>query len=96
MLYRYNLVSILANIFTHYFPTLKQKLVLDGIVCMFVAVKGVNFYGPKSEFIVSGSDCGNVFLWEKQSEKIVTYFNADEGGVVSMISLLVSLLPPHL
>ena len=24
----------------------------------FVTVKGVNFYGPESEFIVSGSDCG--------------------------------------
>jgi len=46
-------------------------------------VKGVNFYGPKSEFIVSGSDCGNVFLWEKNSEKIVNYFKADEGSVVS-------------
>jgi len=47
-------------------------------------VKGVNFYGPKSEFIVSGSDCGNVFLWEKNSEKIVNYFQADKGGVVSL------------
>ena len=47
------------------------------------AVKGVNFYGPKSEFIVSGSDCGNVFLWEKESERIVNFFPADEGGVVS-------------
>ena len=48
-----------------------------------VPVKGVNFYGPKSEFIVSGSDCGNVLLWEKQSEKVVQYFSGDEGGVVS-------------
>ena len=46
-------------------------------------VKGVNFYGQHSEFIVSGSDCSNVFLWEKQSEKIVQYFHADDGGVVS-------------
>lgn len=34
-------------------------------------VKGVNFYGPHSEYVVSGSDCGHVFLWDKQSEQIV-------------------------
>ena len=53
-----------------------------------LTVKGVNFYGPRSEFIVSGSDCGNVFLWEKHSEKIVNYFQADKGGVVSRWSLI--------
>ncbi|XP_041470689.1 DDB1- and CUL4-associated factor 8-like [Lytechinus variegatus] len=48
-------------------------------------VKGVNFYGPKSEYIVSGSDCGNVFLWEKESEKIVQYMQGDVGGVVNCL-----------
>lgn len=51
------------------------------------AVKGVNFYGPKSEFVVSGSDCGNVFLWDRQSEAIVNFFHADDGGVVSNESI---------
>lgn len=46
-------------------------------------VKGVNFYGPNSEFIVSGSDCGHIYLWEKQTERIVQYMEGDEGGVVS-------------
>ena len=50
-------------------------------------VKGVNFYGPKSEFIVSGSDCGHVFLWEKKSEKIVNYLKGDEAGVVGSLKL---------
>lgn len=48
-------------------------------------VKGVNYYGPKSEFIVSGSDCGNVFLWDHDTERIVNFMRADEGGVVSNI-----------
>ncbi|XP_033641288.1 DDB1- and CUL4-associated factor 8-like [Asterias rubens] len=48
-------------------------------------VKGVNFYGPRSEFIVSGSDCGNVFLWEKSSEKIIQYMKGDTGGVVNCL-----------
>ena len=47
------------------------------------SVKGVNFYGPKSEFIVSGSDCSNVFLWEAQSEEVINYFHSDNTGLVS-------------
>jgi WD repeat-containing protein 42A len=45
-------------------------------------VKGVNFYGPRSEFIVSGSDCGHVFLWDKETESIVQLLEGDAAGVV--------------
>ncbi|KAL8184901.1 UNVERIFIED_CONTAM: DDB1- and CUL4-associated factor 8 [Gekko kuhli] len=48
-------------------------------------VKGVNFYGPKSEFVVSGSDCGHVFLWEKASCQVVQYMEGDKGGVVNCL-----------
>lgn len=47
-------------------------------------MKGVNFYGPKSEFIVSGSDCGHVFLWDKDTEEVVQFMEGDVGGVVSV------------
>lgn len=50
---------------------------------MCFSVKGVNFYGLHSEFIVSGSDCGHVFIWEKESQTVVNYFKADRQGVVS-------------
>lgn len=30
-------------------------------------VKGVNFLGPNDEYVISGSDCGNVFIWDKAS-----------------------------
>lgn len=60
--------------------------------CSF-AVKGVNFYGPKSEFVVSGSDCGHIFLWEKSSCQIVQFMEGDKGGVVS--SPAPSSLPPR-
>lgn len=50
-----------------------------------ISVKGVNFYGPKSEFVVSGSDCGHVFLWEKSSCQIVQFMEGDKGGVVSTV-----------
>ena len=35
-------------------------------------VKGVNFYGPDSQFVISGSDCGNIFLWDKQVKSLHT------------------------
>lgn len=46
-------------------------------------VKGVNFYGPCSEFVVSGSDCGHIYLWDKYSARIVQFMEGDRGGVVS-------------
>lgn len=48
-------------------------------------IKGVNFFGPESEFVMSGSDCGNVFMWEKQSESIIQWLKADESGVVNCL-----------
>ena len=44
-------------------------------------VKGVNFFGPKSEYIVSGSDCGHIFMWDKESEQIVNLLKGDHDVV---------------
>ncbi|KAL1764508.1 DDB1-and CUL4-associated factor 8, partial [Sigmodon hispidus] len=49
-------------------------------------VKRVNFYGPKSEFVVSGSDCGHIFLWEKSSCQIIQFMEGDKGGVVNCLA----------
>ena len=48
-----------------------------------LAVKGVNFYGQRSEYVVSGSDCGHIFVWDKEAECIVNMMDADEKGAVS-------------
>ncbi|XP_067109795.1 DDB1- and CUL4-associated factor 8 [Osmerus mordax] len=48
-------------------------------------VKGVNFYGPCSEFVVSGSDCGHIYLWDKFSARIVQFMEGDKGGVVNCL-----------
>ncbi|XP_023820813.1 DDB1- and CUL4-associated factor 8 isoform X2 [Oryzias latipes] len=48
-------------------------------------VKGVNFYGPCSEFVVSGSDCGHIYLWDKFSARIVQFMEGDRGGVVNCL-----------
>lgn len=48
-------------------------------------IKGVNFFGPRSEFVMSGSDCGNCFFWDKQNESIVQWMAADEKGAVNVL-----------
>jgi len=48
-------------------------------------VKGVNFYGPNSEYIISGSDCGNIFIWDKKTEGLVKLMPGDDNGVVNVL-----------
>lgn len=48
-------------------------------------IKGVNFFGPRSEFIMSGSDCGNIFMWDKNTESIVQWLPGDDAGVVNCL-----------
>lgn len=47
--------------------------------------KGVAFFGPNSEYIVSGSDCSYIYIWEKNSESIVQWMQGDVNGVVNCI-----------
>ncbi|XP_038215064.1 DDB1- and CUL4-associated factor 8-like [Zerene cesonia] len=47
--------------------------------------KGVSFFGPRSEYIVSGSDCAHIYIWEKHSEAIVQWAEGDQNGVVNCI-----------
>ncbi|XP_029677296.1 DDB1- and CUL4-associated factor 8-like [Formica exsecta] len=48
-------------------------------------VKGVNFFGPKSEYVISGSDCGNIFIWEKTTSAVVQWMAGDKQGVVNCL-----------
>ncbi|XP_017059705.1 DDB1- and CUL4-associated factor 8 isoform X2 [Drosophila ficusphila] len=48
-------------------------------------IKGVNFFGPRSEYIVSGSDCGNIFFWDRNTEAIINYMKGDHAGVVNCL-----------
>ena len=60
-------------------------------------VKSVNFFGAHSEYVVSGSDCGNIFLWNTFSGAIVNVFQGDRDIVncivvcISSISALTSI-----
>lgn len=44
-------------------------------------VKGVNFFGPKCEYVVSGSDCGRIFIWKKKGGDLVRVMEADKDVV---------------
>lgn len=44
-------------------------------------VKGVNFFGPRCEYVSSGSDCGRIFIWKKRSGKLIRVMEADRDVV---------------
>ncbi|OWA54323.1 putative DDB1- and CUL4-associated factor 8 [Hypsibius exemplaris] len=48
-------------------------------------VKSVNFYGPRSEFVVSGSDCGKVLFWDRVTARIVHFLEANGIGAVNVL-----------
>ncbi|KAI5073479.1 hypothetical protein GOP47_0011492 [Adiantum capillus-veneris] len=50
-------------------------------------VKGVSFFGPNSEYVVSGSDCGNIFIWKKKTADLIALFKGD--------TQVVNCLEPH-
>ncbi|XP_073122735.1 uncharacterized protein [Henckelia pumila] len=44
-------------------------------------VKGVNFFGPNCEYVVSGSDCGRIFIWKKKDGELIRVIEADKHVV---------------
>lgn len=44
-------------------------------------VKGVNFFGPNCEYVVSGSDCGRIFIWRKKDGELLRAMEADRHVV---------------
>ncbi|KAK6916767.1 WD40 repeat [Dillenia turbinata] len=44
-------------------------------------VKGVSFYGPGCEYVVSGSDCGRIFIWRKKDGQLIWVMEADKDVV---------------
>lgn len=44
----------------------------------------VNFLGPNDEFVTSGSDDGNFFIWNKANEAVHGIYEGD-GSVVNMV-----------
>ncbi|GJE84849.1 WD40 repeat-like protein [Phanerochaete sordida] len=52
--------------------------------CNVETVKDVNFLGPEDQFVVSGSDDGHWFMWEKSTGRLHDILEGD-GSVVNVI-----------
>lgn len=50
-------------------------------------VKGVSFFGPNDEYVVSGSDCGHIFIWKKKGGELLRVMVGDRR--------IVNCLEPH-
>ncbi|THW27389.1 WD40 repeat-like protein [Aureobasidium pullulans] len=51
---------------------------------MEITVKDVNFFGLDDEYVVSGSDDGNFFIWDRKSGQLVNILEGD-GEVVNVV-----------
>ena len=49
-------------------------------------IKGVSFMGSNSELVVSGSDCGTIFMWNKNTAEVVHALKGDSVGAVNCIA----------
>ncbi|KAI9726638.1 MAG: hypothetical protein M1828_001005 [Chrysothrix sp. TS-e1954] len=47
-------------------------------------VKDVNFFGLNDEYVVSGSDSGHLFIWDRQSTQLLNILEGD-GEVVNVV-----------
>jgi len=44
-------------------------------------VKSVNFYGSNSEYVMSGSDDGKIFIWDKETTEVLNILEGHENVV---------------
>ncbi|KAF2202897.1 WD40 repeat-like protein [Delitschia confertaspora ATCC 74209] len=52
--------------------------------CNVRTVKDVNFFGLQDEYVVSGSDSGHVFIWDRQTSQLLNILEAD-GDTVNVV-----------
>lgn len=52
--------------------------------CNIETTKDVNFFGLRDEYVMSGSDCGNFFIWDKMTGQNVNVL-AGDGEVVNVL-----------
>lgn len=45
--------------------------------CNVRTVKDVNFFGPDDEYVVSGSDDGNFFIWDRKTSELINVLEGD-------------------
>jgi nuclear receptor interaction protein len=52
--------------------------------CNVRTVKDVNFFGLQDEYVVSGSDSGHVFIWDRKTSQLLNILEGD-GEVVNVV-----------
>ncbi|KAL9604024.1 MAG: hypothetical protein Q9219_000786 [cf. Caloplaca sp. 3 TL-2023] len=52
--------------------------------CNVRTVKDANFFGLNDEYVVSGSDSGHLFIWDKRTSEIVNILQGD-GEIVNVV-----------
>ncbi|KAI4174927.1 MAG: hypothetical protein LQ343_001954 [Gyalolechia ehrenbergii] len=52
--------------------------------CNVRTVKDANFFGLNDEYVVSGSDSGHLFIWDKKTSEIVNILQGD-GEIVNVV-----------
>jgi nuclear receptor interaction protein len=52
--------------------------------CNVETTKDVNFFGLQDEYVVSGSDCGNLFIWDRKTSQLLNILEGD-NEVVNVI-----------
>ncbi|KAK6038312.1 hypothetical protein COOONC_24183, partial [Cooperia oncophora] len=50
-------------------------------------IKEANFFGSRNQYVVAGSDCGSLLLWERSSGVLVAAWNADQS--------ILNIVQPH-
>ena len=49
-------------------------------------VKQVAFMGGRSDYVISGSDCGHIFIWNTHTAEVVQLLKADEVGAINCLA----------
>ncbi|XP_066285010.1 DDB1- and CUL4-associated factor 6-like isoform X2 [Branchiostoma lanceolatum] len=60
-------------------PCPPHKMIYKGHRNARTMIKESNFFG--SQYVISGSDCGHVFIWDRYTGRLVTLFEADKHVV---------------
>lgn len=49
-------------------------------------IKQVSYFGYRCEYVMSGSDCGHIFLWEARTGQVVKVLKADSSGAINCLT----------
>lgn len=60
--------------------------------CNIKTVKDANFFGRQDEYVVSGSDSGHLFIWDKRTSELVNILEGD-GEVVNVVQGISNVFP---